>query len=116
MGRMSKRPHKPTHSPQAVQDNLAVPNWPFFKRTIVKIFEEVRRDCTGGKPADYIPILAKADPSKFGLSVCTVDGQRFDYGDFDQEFSIQYVSSPLPAPQIRPPLPGFTLCLCSDRV
>jgi len=49
----------------------------------------VRRDCTSGKPADYIPILAKADPTKFGLSVCTVDGQRFDYGDFDQEFSIQ---------------------------
>ena len=78
-----------------MQDNLAVPDWQAFKRSIVKIFESVRSDVTSGAVADYIPILAKADPSKFGLSVCTVDGQRFDYGDFDHEFSMQCVHTPI---------------------
>ena len=28
-----------------------------------------------GKVADYIPYLAKVSPSKFAISICTVDGQ-----------------------------------------
>ena len=36
---------------------------------------------TGGTPAQYIPQLAKADVSKWGVSVCSVDGQRFNIGD-----------------------------------
>ena len=31
----------------------------------------------------------------FGVSVCTVDGQRFDIGDVDSAFSIQSCVSPL---------------------
>ena len=29
---------------------------------------------TGGRPADYIPELGKADPSRFGIALATVDG------------------------------------------
>ena len=36
---------------------------------------------TGGTPDQYIPQLAKADMSKWGVSVCSVDGQRFNIGD-----------------------------------
>ena len=49
---------------------------------------------TGGKPADYIPQLARADPDKFGVSVCSIDGQRFSIGDSTQGFSIQSTSKP----------------------
>ena len=47
-----------------------------------------------GSLADYIPELAKADPSWFGLSLCTIDGHVYDSGDSDQEFTIQSVSKP----------------------
>ena len=36
---------------------------------------------TGGKPADYIPELGKADPNLFGVAIATVDGQIYAVGD-----------------------------------
>jgi len=45
-----------------------------------------------GKVADYIPALAKVDPSRFGLAVVTVGGEVFTLGDADEPFSIQSVS------------------------
>ena len=58
-----------------MQDRLAIPDWQNFKKKVIRIFEEIRRDVKGGAPADYIPILAEADPAQFAMSVCTVDGQ-----------------------------------------
>ena len=45
-----------------------------------------------GTLPDYIPELAKADPAWFGISVATVDGQVFEYGDVQREFTIQSIS------------------------
>lgn len=47
-----------------------------------------------GKPADYIPELARANPDHFGISVVTVDGKRFGAGDSAQPFTIQSISKP----------------------
>ena len=47
-----------------------------------------------GKPADYIPELARANPDWFGISVVTVDGQVFNSGDSAQPFTIQSISKP----------------------
>ena len=33
-----------------------------------------------------------ADPNRWGVSVCSTDGQRFDIGDVDDYFSIQSTS------------------------
>ena len=49
---------------------------------------------TGGKPADYIPELGKADPSLFGIAIATVDGEAYAVGDADCTFTIQSVSKP----------------------
>lgn len=47
-----------------------------------------------GAVADYIPELAKADPSWFGICAATVDGRVFAIGDCDQPFTMQSVSKP----------------------
>jgi glutaminase len=49
---------------------------------------------SGGKPADYIPELAKADPSWFGIAICTVDGEIYSVGDSSVVFTIQSISKP----------------------
>jgi len=49
---------------------------------------------TGGKPADYIPELGKADPNLFGIAIATVDGQTYTVGDAEAPFTIQSVSKP----------------------
>lgn len=46
----------------------------------------------GGKNADYIPALAKVNPSLFGISLVTVDGHVYDAGDIKSEVSIQSIS------------------------
>jgi glutaminase len=57
-----------------------------------------------GKVADYIPALAKVDPSKFGMAVVTVEGDVHFRGDAEEPFSIQSVSK------------VFTLTLALGRV
>lgn len=49
----------------------------------------------GGAVATYIPELAKADPSLFGISLATVDGHVYEVGDSRHEFTIQSISKPL---------------------
>ncbi len=45
-----------------------------------------------GKPADYIPALARVSPAHFGIAVVLPDGASFAAGDADISFSIQSVS------------------------
>jgi glutaminase len=45
-----------------------------------------------GHVATYIPELGKANPNHFGISVVSVDGQVFQAGDCDVEFTIQSTS------------------------
>nr|WP_296064158.1 glutaminase A [uncultured Actinoplanes sp.] len=46
----------------------------------------------GGAVADYIPVLAEADPASFGLAVVEVGGGVHDAGDAEVRFSIQSIS------------------------
>lgn len=50
------------------------------------------RDHDDGAVATYIPVLAQADPSLFGVVVVQVDGTVHPAGDSDIEFSIQSIS------------------------
>lgn len=45
-----------------------------------------------GAVADYIPILAEANPASFGLTLATVDGEVHEVGDVGLAFSIQSIS------------------------
>ena len=45
-----------------------------------------------GANADYIPALAKVDPTIFGIALVTVDGTVYALGDLKSEVSIQSIS------------------------
>lgn len=45
-----------------------------------------------GKVADYIPELARIDPTKFAISVANPNGEVVSTGDADEPFSIQSIS------------------------
>ena len=51
-------------------------------------------DCHAGEVASYIPELATADPSAFGIAIATTDGRVYTVGDCDTPFSIQSISKP----------------------
>ena len=69
-------------------DTLAI-KYAIFCHRVEKIFKCVMREVHGGHNASYIPILASVDPSKFAISICTVSGQQWSYGDTEDTFSIQ---------------------------
>lgn len=50
------------------------------------------RDDQSGAVANYIPELSKADPTKFGVAVATIDGHVYQVGDAAFPFTIQSVS------------------------
>ena len=47
---------------------------------------------TGGKNADYIPILAKVDPTLFGIAIVSTDNHAYSKGDVQYSLSIQSIS------------------------
>src|SRR5262245_53367686 len=49
---------------------------------------------TEGNVATYIPELAKANPSWFGIALVTTGGAVYETGDSQQEFTIQSISKP----------------------
>jgi len=79
---------------RAFQHQLVIPDWQEFCTDIETVYRHVAPD-TSGRNADYIPILRDADPEKWGVAFCTVDGQRMGLGDVDVYHSIQSVSKPL---------------------
>jgi len=79
---------------KASSNELTVPNFTALREVITEVYESVLPNRSGAN-AGYIPQLKNADPEKFGVSVCTVDGQQFSIGDTTQQFSIQSCSKPL---------------------
>jgi glutaminase len=49
---------------------------------------------TAGDVADYIPPLALADPSWFGIAVATTEGHVYEVGETRRGFTIQSISKP----------------------
>jgi glutaminase len=76
---------------QALRNELVVPSWKEFITKIEEIFNECKCICDGNL-ATYIPQLGRVDPNLWGLSICTIDGQRFSCGNSNVPFCFQSVS------------------------
>eukprot|EP01059_Diplonema_ambulator_P018012 TRINITY_DN3017_c0_g1_i2.p1 TRINITY_DN3017_c0_g1~~TRINITY_DN3017_c0_g1_i2.p1 ORF type:complete len:802 (+),score=150.98 TRINITY_DN3017_c0_g1_i2:38-2443(+) len=75
----------------AVLDRLVIGNWEAFVSNLDAIYEEVLATPNDGACADYIPELRDADPNRFAVSICTVNGQTYNLGDAASTFSVQSV-------------------------
>lgn len=79
------------HTPVVSTGNLPEPL--VVEALLAEAYERFSTVMTG-ELADYIPALAAADPSWFGLAVVGVSGASFAVGDSEVRFSIQSVSKP----------------------
>ena len=63
-----------------------------IRRVLEEAYANGRERAPGGKVADYIPELAKADPGDFGLCVRSMTGETIALGETEKRFSIQSIS------------------------
>jgi glutaminase len=62
---------------------------------LTRVGNEAAREFGKGEVASYIPALKRVPPRKFGIAVCTVDGDEYVYGDAEDAFAIQSISKVL---------------------
>ena len=77
-----------------MKNELIISNWSKFKKNIDVIYEKTKNINTGTLPT-YIPQLANVDPNLFAISICSIDGQIYNKGDYNKEFCIQSCSKPI---------------------
>lgn len=79
---------------RAFKHQFIIPDWAGFIKHIEDFYWKCKTN-TEGKVASYIPQLARMNPEYWGVSVCTIDGQRFSIGDTSIPFTLQSCSKPL---------------------
>ncbi|MPC20967.1 Glutaminase kidney isoform, mitochondrial [Portunus trituberculatus] len=79
---------------KAFSANFVIPDFQGFCKQMEEIYNKCYANHSG-KPAQYIPQLARYDSKSWGMAICTVDGQRFSLGDVEVPFTIQSCSKPL---------------------
>jgi glutaminase len=78
----------------AIKGNLIIPDFKNFSKEINRIYSSSKIN-KSGKVASYIPQLSRVNPEYYGVSVCTIDGQRYSTGDSNVNFCIQSISKPI---------------------
>ncbi|XP_069678114.1 glutaminase liver isoform, mitochondrial isoform X3 [Periplaneta americana] len=79
---------------RAFRHQFVIPDFQGFAKHIEDFYWKCKSN-TEGKVAAYIPQLARMNPDYWGISVCTIDGQRFSIGDVNIPFTLQSCSKPL---------------------
>ncbi len=66
-----------------------------YQHILKEIEQELASQSFSGEIATYIPELAKVDPNKFGVHLCSLEGNDYFLGDNEEKFSIQSISKVL---------------------
>jgi glutaminase len=62
------------------------------KENIETIYNKIKGYKIEGKNAEYIPELAKVDEKLYAISIYTVDGEIYNYGDYKHKFALESCS------------------------
>ena len=63
-----------------------------YQKILENIYQSISPYAKDGKPADYIPELAKVNPDQFGMCLHTIYGEIYSIEQADTRFSIQSIS------------------------
>ena len=77
-----------------LKHELIIPDFESFTHKIKEIYESTKED-NSGDVASYIPQLKRVNPDQYGISVCTIDGQRYNIGDTKADFTVQSCCKPI---------------------
>jgi glutaminase len=62
-----------------------------IEKSIEHVYNKFKKE-GGGKNAQYIPALSKVNPKLYAISICTVNGDKYDIGDYNTLFAIESTS------------------------
>ncbi len=79
---------------KALTGGLVIPDFKNFASFITNIYNRTLQN-KEGDVSSYIPELTNVNPSKYALSVCTVDGQRFNIGDYKSSYLASSIANAL---------------------
>eukprot|EP00041_Stephanoeca_diplocostata_P021888 m.516984 g.516984 ORF g.516984 m.516984 type:complete len:678 (-) comp21934_c0_seq4:2104-4137(-) len=79
----------------ALQGRMVIPDFGYFTKEISKIAENVLKNTTHGEVSKSLPELARVAENNFAVSITTVTGQMFSFGDVAERFCLQSVSKVL---------------------
>ncbi|XP_076084833.1 glutaminase kidney isoform, mitochondrial-like [Mytilus galloprovincialis] len=60
---------------KAFHNSFIIPDFPMFRQQVDDLYWKAKSN-SAGRVANYIPQLARYSPDDWGISVCTIDGQR----------------------------------------
>lgn len=73
---------------------FVIDDFAIFTEILTEIFESQSFDSSGNTYQE-IKRLKEQNPDKFGMSFCSIDGQRFNLGDYNDCFCVQECSFPI---------------------
>ena len=76
-----------------VQNNLNITDLEDFENKTNNIYNIVKDSDLGGFVPTYNPQLLKANEDGFAVSIWTIDGQRFNFGDFESYVWMHQITS-----------------------
>jgi glutaminase len=81
---------------RALQGTMVVPDFAEFCGDIAHLYD-LTKENRSGKAADYIPQLDLREPDldRFGVALCTIDGQRYSIGDSQVFFPLESTCKPI---------------------
>lgn len=66
-----------------------------YQKVIQNAIDSLTPSKNSGKQATYIPELAKVNPDLFGVTLTCVNGEQYNYGDTNIDFSVQSITKVL---------------------